>query len=36
MTDRLTASLAASFATSTLAHLDREWPNKLDHAMTGA
>ena len=31
----LTTSLAAGFATSTLVHLDREWPNKLDHTMTG-
>lgn len=31
----LDAALAERCATSTLAHLDREWPNKLDHAMTG-
>jgi len=31
----LTESLAERFAASTLAHLGREWPNKLDHAMAG-
>lgn len=31
----LTESLAERFATSTLAHLGREWPGKLDHAMAG-
>jgi hypothetical protein len=31
----LTADLAAAFARLTLAHVGREWPNKLDHVMTG-
>lgn len=34
MTD-LTPDLAASFARSTLGHLTREYPSKLDHVMTG-
>lgn len=34
MTD-LTPDLAASFARSTLGHLTREYPGKLDHVMTG-
>ena len=33
---RLTSDLATRFATLTLGHLEREWPSKLDHVMTGA
>lgn len=32
----LTADCAQAIAASTLAHLDREFPNKLDHLMAGA
>ncbi len=32
---QLTPGLAVRFATLTLGHLGREWPNKLDHVMTG-
>lgn len=31
----LTEELATRFATSTLGHLCREWPNKLDHVLNG-
>jgi hypothetical protein len=35
MTDTLTAPLASRFATLALAHLTREYPNKLTHALAG-
>src|SRR5262245_58880049 len=36
MAMQLTPELAASFASSTLAHVAREYPNKLDHVLTSA
>ncbi|HDR9253913.1 DUF2891 domain-containing protein [Burkholderia vietnamiensis] len=35
MTDRLTPELAAKFASLALAHLTREYPNKLTHELAG-
>ncbi|HHL4081116.1 MULTISPECIES: DUF2891 domain-containing protein [unclassified Burkholderia] len=35
MTDRLTPELASKFASLALAHLTREYPNKLTHALEG-
>ncbi|QTO46158.1 DUF2891 domain-containing protein [Burkholderia latens] len=35
MTDRLTAELASKFASLALAHLTREYPNKLTHSLEG-
>ncbi|MBU9518280.1 DUF2891 domain-containing protein [Burkholderia multivorans] len=35
MTDRLTPDLASKFASLALAHLTREYPNKLTHALAG-
>ncbi|HEY8948438.1 MAG TPA: DUF2891 domain-containing protein [Rhizomicrobium sp.] len=35
MTHTLTESLAAKFASVALGHVTREWPNKLDHVLTG-
>lgn len=35
MTDRLTPDLASKFAALALAHLTREYPNKLTHALAG-
>ncbi|MGH8180958.1 MAG: DUF2891 family protein, partial [Steroidobacteraceae bacterium] len=35
MPQTLTAELAARFAGIALGHVTREYPNKLDHVMTG-
>ncbi|HEY1610149.1 MAG TPA: DUF2891 domain-containing protein [Paraburkholderia sp.] len=35
MSDQLTASIASRFATLALAHLTREYPNKLTHGLAG-
>jgi hypothetical protein len=35
MTHTLTESLAAKFAAVALGHVTREWPNKMDHVLTG-
>jgi len=35
MTHTLTESLAAKFASVALGHVTREWPNKMDHTLTG-
>ncbi|MGN6516506.1 MAG: DUF2891 domain-containing protein [Rhizomicrobium sp.] len=35
MTHTLTDKLAAKFASVALGHVTREWPNKLDHVLTG-
>ena len=35
MTHTLTESLAAKFASVALGHVTREWPNKMDHVLTG-
>lgn len=35
MTDRLTPELASKFASLALAHLTREYPNKLTHSLEG-
>src|SRR5690242_15568474 len=35
MTHALTEQLAAKFAHVALGHVTREWPNKLDHVLTG-
>src|SRR5258705_13541208 len=35
MTDTLTPTLATKFATLALAHVTREYPNKLDHVLNG-
>ena len=35
MPHRLTTDLAARFAEVALGHVTREWPNKLDHVLTG-
>jgi len=32
---RLTADLASHFAATALGHVTREWPNKMDHVLTG-
>jgi hypothetical protein len=36
MTHTLTPALAAKFATVALGHVTREWPNKMDHVLSGA
>ncbi len=33
---KLTPEIASRFARTALGHVDREWPNKLDHVMAGA
>ena len=35
MTHSLTESLAAKFASVALGHVTRQWPNKMDHVLTG-
>jgi hypothetical protein len=35
MTHTLTPDLAAKFASVALGHVTREWPNKMDHVLTG-
>ena len=35
MTHALTESLATRFASVALGHVTREWPNKLDHVLSG-
>ena len=35
MTHELTEHLAAKFASVALGHVTREWPNKMDHVLTG-